>query len=310
MRQLSPAGQQIIQDLAQRHGCSTDGVHSMLQSVINGNGTMAQFSHPDFGGSGQWMQGGMTMVSDLFNNYLKNQVNNLCQDLANLLANEPHLLQSGSFQSQSQGGGQQQQGGGQQQFSGGNQQQQGSGGPMGNVSLFVPATRENTGQWWPADLGQPSSTGSQNEMRYAYFPQARRLAVNVNGKISVYDTMDHQIGGFSQQQSGGSSVTFTSQYGLVSLLSLPIISGESLLQQPAAEQQKTTPIQPPETAPQEYFDNATPIPQPQPTSSNTDTPGNSDAIFATLEKLARLLEQGILTQEEFAEKKRELLSRL
>jgi uncharacterized repeat protein (TIGR03803 family) len=27
----------------------------------------AQFSHPEFGGSGQWMRGGMIMVSDMFN---------------------------------------------------------------------------------------------------------------------------------------------------------------------------------------------------------------------------------------------------
>ena len=43
----------------------------MLESVVNGNGAMAQFSHPEFGGSGQWMRGGMIMVSDMFNNYLK-----------------------------------------------------------------------------------------------------------------------------------------------------------------------------------------------------------------------------------------------
>jgi len=24
-------------------------------------------------------------------------------------------------------------------------------------------------QWWPNDLGEPSSTGSQNGMRYAFF---------------------------------------------------------------------------------------------------------------------------------------------
>jgi len=29
-----------------------------LESVVNGNGTMAQFSHPEFGGSGQWMRVG------------------------------------------------------------------------------------------------------------------------------------------------------------------------------------------------------------------------------------------------------------
>jgi hypothetical protein len=107
MQQLSPAGQQIIDDIARRYGFSTDAVLSMLQSVINGNGRMAQFNHQEFSGSGQWMSGGMTMVSDMFNNNLKNSVNNLCSELAQLVANQPDLLRSGSFQSQSQGGQQQ-----------------------------------------------------------------------------------------------------------------------------------------------------------------------------------------------------------
>ena len=70
MRLLSPAGQQAVNDLAQRHGFSSAAVLCMLEAVIQGNGSMAQFSHPEFGGSGQWMQGGMTMVSDLFNHAL------------------------------------------------------------------------------------------------------------------------------------------------------------------------------------------------------------------------------------------------
>src|SRR5450830_379024 len=87
MLQLTSAGQQAINDIAQRHGFSTDAVLSMLESVINGNGSMAQFSHPEFGGSGQWMQGGMTMIGDMFNNYLKGRVDNLCAELARLISN-------------------------------------------------------------------------------------------------------------------------------------------------------------------------------------------------------------------------------
>lgn len=255
MRQLSAEGRQLIQHLAQRHGFSEDGVLSMLQSVINGNGTMAQFNHPDFAGPGQWMRGGMTMVSDMFNTQLKGRVDSLCTELSKLVAKEPNL--------------------------------------------FVPATRENTGQWWPEELGQPSSSGSQNEIRYAYFPQARRLAINVKGKISVYDTQDHQIGGFAQQQAGGASVTFTSQYGLVSLFNLPIISGESLV---AAPSSLPPPAQVSAAASQTTG---------RQESKVTVTPHTENQdIFATIEKLAGLLEKGYLSPEEFAEKKKELLSRL
>ncbi|MDM0053533.1 hypothetical protein [Variovorax sp. J22R115] len=61
MRQLSPAGQQVINDIARRNGFSVDATLSMLDSVINGNGSQAQFNHPEFSGSGQWMRGGMIM---------------------------------------------------------------------------------------------------------------------------------------------------------------------------------------------------------------------------------------------------------
>ena len=92
MRQLSFDGQQLVNQLAQRHPFSPDAVASMLESVVNGNGSMAQFSHPEFGGSGQWMQGGMTMIGDMFNNYLKNNVANLCQDLSNAVASQTGLF--------------------------------------------------------------------------------------------------------------------------------------------------------------------------------------------------------------------------
>ena len=170
MRQLSAAGQRAINDLAQRHGFSSDAVASMLESVVNGNGAMAQFSHPEFGGSGQWMRGGMIMVSDMFNNYLKGRIDGLCNELSGLVANEADLISNGSFQSQSQGG--QRQGA----YGGGQQQQSGSG-PVGRVSLFVPPPAGSWGHWWPADLGRPTSTGAQNDVRYAYFAQTRRLAI-------------------------------------------------------------------------------------------------------------------------------------
>lgn len=53
MRQLSPEGQQATNNLAQQYNFSVDAVMHLLQSVINGNGSMAQFNHPELGGSGQ-----------------------------------------------------------------------------------------------------------------------------------------------------------------------------------------------------------------------------------------------------------------
>ncbi len=62
MQQLTEQGRQRIDELAQRYSVSTDAVMTLLQSLVNSNGTMAQFNHRELGGGGQWMRGGMTMV--------------------------------------------------------------------------------------------------------------------------------------------------------------------------------------------------------------------------------------------------------
>lgn len=69
-------------------------------------------------------------------------------------------------------------------------------------------------KWWPDELGDPSASGSQNGMRYAFFPTARRLLIETSGKLASYDTGDHRITGVQQS---GSSPVFSSQHGKVSL---------------------------------------------------------------------------------------------
>ncbi|MBK6851418.1 MAG: SHOCT domain-containing protein [Burkholderiales bacterium] len=325
MRQLSPAGQATIDDIARRHGFSTDAVMSMLDSVINGNGSMAQFSHPEFAGSGQWMRGGMTMVSDMFNNYLKGRVDGLCSELSNLVANQPDLVRSGSFQSQSQGGyhsdqAQSSYGGGgsyQSQGGGGGYQSLDGNGNFGAASLFVPPAPGTSGDWWPGDLRWPNSTGAQNGVRYAYFAQARRLAIDVGGSVTVYDTLDHQIGGFSQQQSVGGSISFTSQYGLISVASLPVTwaNGAPVWQQPSQPTQQAS-VQYAAQAATGYGNNTSGSQggdYSTPPGAGTGGSGNSGGggdIFALIEKLADLRAKGVLSDDEFSAKKAELLSRL
>lgn len=280
MSTLSPAGVQLVQNVSQRYGVSTDAVMHMLFALQNGNGSMAQFSHPEFGGSGQWMSGGMTMVSDLFNTNLKNLVNNVCSELSNGLANHQTTPFSGSFQSQSQNG---------------MSAQSQAAGQIGSAnSLFVP---DPSAQWWPRELGTPSAIGSQNTVRYAYFADSRRLAVTTGGAPWVYDTLDHRIGGFGQQQGGGQSITFTSQYGTVNLSTLPVVSrdGIQVPPQPApAPMQNTLPVAPAAVA----------------AADQQSSQGKSDDIIATLERLGQLMEKGYISKEEFASKKNELLARI
>jgi hypothetical protein len=280
MPQLSIEGQRIANQLSSSSGFSVDAVTHMIVAVLNGNGSMAQFNHPEFGGGGQWMSGGMLMLGDMFNNYLKGRVDSLCYEISNILSREPHLLQTGSFQSQSQ--------------SGSGNQQQTAGGAMGESSLFVPDPKL---KWWPVDLGSPSATGSQNNLKYAYFSGSRRLAVDSGGDVWVYDTLDHQIGGFSQQQGSGSSILFSSQYGNISLSTLPVISrnGQSVPMTPPA----------PYSQPAATF-----TPQANFTQQAAPAAALDGNVFAAIERLGDLKSKGLISEQEFTTKKAELLARL
>ncbi|MBS0243178.1 MAG: SHOCT domain-containing protein [Proteobacteria bacterium] len=275
MAELSAEGQRIVDDVARRHGVSSDTVRLLLESIARGGGTQAQFNLMELGGMGQWSQGGMIMVGDMFNNGLKARVDQLCNELSGIWRSTTVYAAPVSSQSQSQGGG----------YSGQWTNTQGS-------SLYVPSAT-GSGGWWPAGLGSPSSVGSQNDLHYAVFPATQRLAVSIGGQVSVYDTGNHQIGGVSQQQGGpGQSVTFTSQYGTVRTLDLPLVSGPGSLPQPVP---------------------ATPPPEPQssPPAAATSAPASMhEDIFAKIERLGELKQKGLITEDEFATKKAELLGRL
>ncbi|MHA7648633.1 SHOCT domain-containing protein [Mycobacterium sp. ML4] len=239
---VTPEAEKAITEIAQRHGLSREAVLAMLFALQTGGGSMAQFSIPELGGTGQWMRGGMTMVGDMFDNALKARVDALCDELSRLLAATTVFAPSAS-------------------------------GPRSGYTAT---------NWWPADLGVPSSSGGQNETRYAIFPGTRRLAIQVNGAVRVFDTGEHMIGGVQQQQSGGAgTVTFTSQFGTFDLSSLRELGAQQVAETPAAA--------------------------PAPGQSGS---GDAGAVVATIESLAGLHERGILSDEEFAAKKAELLGRL
>src|SRR5512147_1167060 len=268
IRQLSPRGQQIVDELAQRYGVSSEAVMAMLQSVMAGGGTMAQFDHPEFGGMGQWTRGGMTMVGNMFNHALKAKVDGLCSELSGLLASEPFHARPASSQQQSQGGR----------------------GSAFDASLFVPEAGGPFDAWWSAELGAPSSTGSQNNLRYAYFPATRRLAVDLNGEMTIYDTLDHRISGVSQQQSGDASFTFVSQHGPVRVADLPVAkAGRATAPSPAS-----APVTPSARTASEPGH-----PEPaaaEAAASPATAPAPSDDIFVKIERLAELRAKGILSE--------------
>lgn len=252
MSQLDLETTDGLQAVADRHGVSLDAVSHLMWALEAGNGTMAQFNHPDLGGFGQWSSGGMIMIGQMFDHGLKARVAALCSELA---------------QGMPPGGG----------------------------------SSTESGGWWPAGLGRPSSSGAQDGMRYAYFPESRRLAIEADGALSLYDTGDHDISGVSQAQGGGRSLRFTGRNGAVDLDQLKRVEAAA-------------PDSPASPAPQPFH--------PEPIVSNAAASGPASSqpaaapaslggdVLGTLEKLAGLRDKGIITDAEFAAKKAELLARL
>ncbi len=161
--------------------------------------------------------------------------------------------------------------------------------------------------WWPEDLGSPSSVGGQNSTRYAYFPNACRIAFDPgNGApVVLLDTLNNSIGGFSQQQSGPGDpfmgITFSSQFGQFPLSSLPR-AGDAFTQNQPQEPEPTAPYQPTPVAVPEQSQAVPQLTQP--------APAQDEDILSTIERLAKLHDAGALTESEFSEKKAELLARL
>lgn len=264
MQQLTQEGQNLVNNLSNKYNISSDAVIYMIGAVNNGGGTMAQFNCPELGGGGQWMQGGMTMVGDMFNYGLKNTVDNLCSEISNALR---------------------------------------------SMKIFpdAPKGTRASNQWWPTELnlGSPFSSGAQNNIRYAVFPN--RLAVELNGEVTVYDTLDNNIGGVSQQQGGNSSLTFSSQYGTILVSTLPIIYGKGSLPQ-APQNNFAQPVQNNIVEPQQ--NNFQTPPTTASPVMNIKQNESASGIIELIEKLSSLHAAGALTDNEFNSKKSELLSRL
>jgi hypothetical protein len=131
----------------------------------------------------------MSMVGDMFNTQLRAKLDALCSDIA------AHLETSGTV-----------------------------GGARAAGEEVSYRSQARTEEGWPAGLGRPGAVGAQNDLRYAVFPETRRLVIDDHGAFSVYDTGSHRIFGVAQAQSADRTLTFTSQDGLVRIADLPRVS--------------------------------------------------------------------------------------
>lgn len=260
----SDENQALVNELAERHGFSPAAVAHMRDAVARGMGSMAGFNHPEFGGAGQWMRGGMLMIADAFNHELKARINALCHDLARSAATDPRPTAANS-QSQTQ-----------------------------SVDDFSewPAWEEPEA-WWPAELGTPHMAGQQNDTRYAWFADKARLALQRGRRLTVHDTNGHRLTGVSQQQSDhNASLAFSSPQGPIDPDTLPLVSSPEVQAELCAPSTATGATRPvaPEAGPAQ--------------------PNAADEIISAIERLGDLHARGLLTDDEFAAKKQQLLDRL
>jgi hypothetical protein len=147
---------------------------------------------------------------------------------------------------------------------------------------------------WPLEWGAPATAGSQNGMRYAYFPGQRRLVVESEGRAAIYDTGDHTISGVSQQQGSATGLRFSGPGGPVDLASLKRLD--------EAERGEARPFAP------EPFEAGPPQGEASPQGSAAPVAGSD--VLSTIERLSEMRRKGILTEGEYTAKKAELLARL
>jgi hypothetical protein len=185
---MSESDDELVYRMANKHSVSPAAVQVVLAALRSGGGRMAQFSHADFGGMSQWSPG-MSMVGDMFNTQLKAKLDGLCSDIA------AHLDASGA-----------------------------AGGTRSAADEVSYRSMSRSADWWPAGLGRAGAVGVQNDLRYAVFPETRRLVIDDRGTVSVYDTGHHRIFGVVQAQSGDRTLSFTSQDGLVRVADLSKIA--------------------------------------------------------------------------------------
>jgi hypothetical protein len=159
-------------------------------------------------------------------------------------------------------------------------------------------------EWWPPGLVGPSTSGAQNGVRYACFPAERRVVIERNGALEIYDTGAHEIDRVVLQQEPGSRMRFTGQHGPVDLASFQRVTDEeeASAASPSDASTDVSPL-PDDALPTMPAAGVPPAPAPRPA-------GTHDEVLDTIDRLAQLHQRGVLTPDEFNSKKAELLGRL
>ena len=117
------------------------------------------------GGMSQWSPG-MSMVGDMFNKQLQSKLDALCTDIAT------HLDASSKEDS----------------------------GVHPTVDEVSYRSMSALRDWWPSGLGRPGAVGTQNDLRYAVFPE-----ISASGTRRPWHHLDLRYRGSSDLRGGPSS---------------------------------------------------------------------------------------------------------
>lgn len=153
-----------LASLAEQYGFSREAVVHLFEAVAAGGGDMAMFDHPECRGPGQWMRGGLIMITDPSDRLLKNRIDALCHALSRWLRESTPDTAHHRISDEAR-------------------------------AWDTPGNLRRA--WWPSELGEPAISGETDRLAYAYFEAARRFAIRYDGEIAWYDTGEHRITGIA-----------------------------------------------------------------------------------------------------------------
>ena len=78
--------------------------------------------------------------------------------------------------------------------------------------------------WWPDAMGNPTFSGGQNDLQYAYFADRHQLWIKQGTTIYRYATGDDRLTGVAQQQSNTlKTLSFVSQRGVITVSDFTLV---------------------------------------------------------------------------------------
>jgi hypothetical protein len=172
----------VIPEIAARYLVPEEKVREIYRQLQANDATQCQFTCDDLGGPVQW-QPGMVMTSRWDDHALRARVDGLCSELCAIVRGSDTAAPAALKRDPA---------------------------TPPAISRVDLAAGES---WWPAMLGHPSSSGSQNGVRYAYFPDKHRLLLQHGARIDAYDTGEYHLTGVAQQQGHSRTITFSTAEG-------------------------------------------------------------------------------------------------